>query len=225
MRDRLVLHATTRGRAHVSTPLPEKVKPWTAGPVDMRTLSALLICLTLPLALAGCFGGDDEGDGGDGGNTPTTPTSGTAPTNTTPTRPTNTTPTTPTAPTNTTGGNETGGGSPPAPKEAGAGTANFASPSPPAAATVTIDPGYTRVNLTVTWTETAPVSGVLQEISVTFTDSAGAALTCTLPAGPVSPATPISAPCVQEGPVAPGDATVSFAGAGGISAAWTVNVS
>lgn len=183
----------------------------------MRLLAAL--ALGSALIMAGCFGGDDEPT-----DTPTTTTPVT---------------TTPTTGGGGTGGNGTGGGTggtggngtggsgtttPPAPKEACTGTANFAAASAPAATTCTIPTGYTSVAMNVTWSATG--AGVGSSIKVTLKDADGSPVLSCDYANPTPPTT--VGPACGQGPAsipAAGDWTIEYAGTGTVSAAVSVTVS
>lgn len=179
----------------------------------MRTLALTLIALSV--AVAGCFGGDDE-------ETPpeTTPTPSPTPT------------ATPTA-TPTTGnggtGNGTGGGATPTPAaptptEMDSGSFNFARPPPQAPTTETFSvpatPAYTTMTLNVTFSvepASAPVA-INNGVAITILSPGGASATCSPPAtGPAS-----NSECMATVAAEPGDWTVDFAGEGNWLADWVV---
>lgn len=177
------------------------------------TLLALLLALA---TTAGCFGGGDD----DAEGTPATPTPTATPT-VTPT----VTPTSPAGGANNTGGSGTGGsGATPAqPKEIENSQFDFSQNNPVAPAApkaVTVPAGVTKVNLTVTFTPSAPVSPQ-NAVAVTFTDAAGTAISCAVKANPMTAAET----CEALGAVAPGEGQLSYAGEGLVRAQIVIMVS
>lgn len=175
-----------------------------------------LLALTVALATtAGCFGGDDESEA-DGTPAPSPTPTPTA----TPTSPTGTNSTGDAGDTNSTGDATT---PPPQPKEIENSQFDFSSNSPvsPAAPkAVTVPPGFTKGNLTVTFTPSAPVSPQ-SGVAVTFTDSAGNAFTCAAKANPMTAAET----CEALGAIAPGEGQLSYAGEGLVTAKIVITVS
>lgn len=170
------------------------------------------ILLGLALASAGCFGSDEEtpdGDDGTGTPTPTTPETTTTP-------PVTTTP--PAGGENDTDGD--GGTPPPPPQELHNASVSFANPpspvgAPPSSVAVTVPAGYATAYLNVTFAPSSSAPGaVAQGISVTFTDSAGTPLTCTLANNAMTEAET----CSQTGAIAPGAGEISFTGEGTVDA-------
>lgn len=171
----------------------------------MRLVPVLLIAAAL--AFAGCFGKSNDDNTNPTDTTPTT----TSPTTTSPT---GTTPT----PTTSSGANTSTPTGPMAPKDVKSGNADFSNPAaPPAAVNIAIDPGYTTLSLYVNWTGSAGGAGVVaQDLTVKV-----GSLTCTLAAGPISPAT-AAAPCAKAGAATAGAAKVEFSGSGAATATYKI---
>lgn len=118
------------------------------------------------------------------------------------------------------GGNTTGTGAGMAPKQAASDSHDFATdaaagtPAGQGATTkaFTMDAGYTKLTLNVTFDVDSPAPGsvVAQDVVVKV-----GSLTCTVSAGPVTPPIP---PCTKSGNATPGPMKIEYSGAGAVTA-------